>query len=68
MRKIGEINTKMITFVICYDSADTYNPYKLYHKWYECGWHRRLVSKYAHLAGCVSEINDYVRDHDEERR
>lgn len=68
MKKIGEINSKSITFVIYYDEAEAYNPYKLYLKWYEYRWHRRLVSKYAHLAGCIEVINDYVRDHDEDRR
>ena len=60
MRKIGEIETGNIRFVIKYDNADQYNHYKVYRKWYENGWHNSLIAEYANLYGCMCVIEDYV--------
>ena len=68
MKKIGELNTIHGTFEIKYDEQARYNPYKLYAKWYDGGWHRRLLANFCHLHGCISIINDFVRDHDETSR
>lgn len=68
MKKIGELNTNHGTFEIKYDEQDRYNPYKLYAKWYDGGYHRKLLVKYADLHGCTNAINEFVRTHDETRR
>lgn len=68
MKKIGELNTNHGTFEIKYDEQDRYNPYKLYAKWYDGGYHRRLLAKFCHLHGCIDIINNFVRDHDETER
>lgn len=33
-------------FVCIYDSSAKRNPYKLYEKWYDLGWHRKKVVEY----------------------
>ena len=68
MMKIGELNSKLIRFVIMYDQADTATPYKIYAKWYEYGWHRKLLAKHPDLYSCTSAINDYIKDHNETSR
>ena len=66
--KIGELDTIVGLFVIIYDSADKYNHYKIYQKWYDKGWHRKLVEKYADLYSCTNWINNFVACHNEDRR
>lgn len=34
-------------WVCIYDTAAKRNPYKLYQKWYDMGWHKRKVVEYA---------------------
>jgi len=67
MKKIGELNALAGTFVIYYDEADR-NHYRLYKKWYNKGWHRQLIVKYADLSSCTYWIHDYINQHDEEGR
>ena len=68
MYKMGELNTRAGRFVIYYDNAARVNPYRIYKKWWNGGWHRELVEKYADLYSCTIYINDFVRDHNEDRR
>ena len=67
MKKIGELNTLSGWFIICYDEADR-NHYKLYQKWYNNGWHRKLIVKYADLFSCTIWINEYIKNHNEDGR
>lgn len=68
MKKIGELNARVASFVLYYDEADIMNHYKLYQKWYDDGWHRKLIMKHPHLRNCVAWINNYIWYHDEEGR
>lgn len=61
MIKIGQIRVGNVCFEIKHDEKDESNPYKLYRKWYENGWHRSLLAKYTNLYGCTDAINDYAR-------
>lgn len=67
MKKIGELNALAGTFVIYYDETD-HNHYKLYKKWFNKGWHRKLIKKYADLASCTWWIHDYINQYNEEGR
>lgn len=67
MKKIGELNALAGHFIICYDEADR-NHYKIYHKWYNNGWHRKLIEKYADLYSCTQRISNYCKDHNENER
>lgn len=66
MKKIGELNTKFRIFTIYHDEKDRYNPYKVYEKYWDHGWHKKLLVKYGHLASCTAYLHSYVMDHDEE--
>lgn len=68
MKKIGELNTTSIHFVIYYDERDKYNHYKIYKKYWDNGWHRKLLDKYADLYSVTWLINEYVSKHNEEDR
>ena len=68
MKKIGELNALAGSFVIYYDEADKNNHYKLYKKWYNGGWHRHLIEKYADLFSCTSWVNEFIEYHNEEGR
>lgn len=43
------------------DDGDKYNPYRLYTVWYESGWHRKQLAKYADLQSAISAIADVVK-------
>ena len=63
MRKIGELNTGKIHFVIYHDEKDNINPYKVYRKYFENGWHKKLEVKYGNLHSCLLYIEDYIIRH-----
>jgi hypothetical protein len=60
MRKIGELETKKVHFVIYHDENRKVNPYRIYSKWYNNGWHKSLLEQYEDLFSCVLYIEDYV--------
>ena len=60
MRKIGELKTNTTTLVIYKNDEARCNPYRIYRKWYEGGWHRELLEQYEDLASCTFYISDYV--------
>ena len=60
MRKIGELNTAKVHFVIYHNEKTNKNPYKIYKKWYDNGWHRSLLESYQDLYSCVLYIKDYL--------
>jgi hypothetical protein len=68
MHKIGMLDTKDVLFEILYDDKAKTNPYKVYNKYWDHGWHKRLLNKYADLASCTAYINNYVMEHNEEER
>jgi len=36
-------------YVVMYDSTTSCNPYTLYRKWYNQGWHKRKVVSYQDM-------------------
>lgn len=46
-RKILEINEDGLHVVCIKTEADKVNPYRLYKVWWNGGWHRKLIVKYA---------------------
>lgn len=60
MRKIGELETKKVHFVIYHDENRKVNPYRIYSKWYRDGWHKSLLAEYGNLHSCILFIEDYV--------
>ena len=68
MEKIGMIHPRGTYFDIYYDDKARCNPYRVYHRYWDRGWHKRLLVKYANLGSCIAYINNYVMGHDEENR
>ena len=60
MRKIGELNTKAGIIVIYHDESAKENPYKVYHKYWNAGWHKKLIVRYADLLSCTAWIHNFV--------
>ena len=36
-------------YVVIRDSTAKANPYKVYRRWYDCGWHRKKMVEYANF-------------------
>lgn len=68
MKKIGELNALKGHFVLYYDSNEAHNHYKIYLKWYDTGWHRKLIEKYADLFSCTMWISNYIAKNNEDGR
>lgn len=62
MKKVGELITDSTTLVIYKDEEARCNPYRIYRKWFDEGWHKKLVVKFQDLLSCTYFINDYVRE------
>jgi hypothetical protein len=41
---------------VCIEDRTKMNWYHLYEKWYEKGWHRKLVAKYADMGSILFHI------------
>ena len=37
------------------------NPYRLYSQWYDHGWHKKLLEKYANFFSVVEWLREYSR-------
>ena len=59
MRKIGEIRSN-ITFIIKIEDEDKQTPYRVYRRWYDNGWHEKLVDKYRNMYCCILYIEDRI--------
>ena len=68
MRKIGMLNAKHKLFEVFYDDKADVNPYRLYEKHWNCGWHKKQLARYGNLSSCMAYIYTYVLNNDEERR
>lgn len=47
--KIMEVMIDQTRWLVIKDNRETSNPYKVYHKWWDGGWHRKKVTEYADL-------------------
>ena len=46
-RKIAEVCEKGVRLVMIHDEKDKCNPYKVYRKYWNGGWHKKQLSKWA---------------------
>lgn len=60
MKKVGEVITKKVHFVIYHDESKE-KAYRLYSKWYNQGWHKSLLTDSDNLYTCILFIEDYVQ-------
>lgn len=59
MRKIVEIHENGYN-LRGYKTDDKYNPYRLYKVWYDRGWHRKQLVKYADFESLICHIYQMV--------
>ena len=50
-------------YLICiYDTREKLNPYVIYRKWYNDGWHRRKITAYADMASVLLFMADVLTE------
>lgn len=54
-RKVLEISDGSYQYV-CIKTSDKYNPYRLYRVWWDAGYHRKLIEKYADMGSVLMRI------------
>lgn len=59
-RKVLDINVEGIWWICVFDLRAKTNPYKLYRKWYENGWHRKKVEEYGNFVSVLCHLRDYA--------
>lgn len=47
--KIMEVMIKDYRYLVVKDNRSKSNPYKVYRKWWDGGWHRKKITEYADL-------------------
>jgi len=57
-RKVLSINENGIHLECIKDNAEKYNPFKLYRVWWDGGWHRKLIDKFADIQSVICEVYD----------
>ena len=62
-RKVMEINVEWQNF-ICIMYPGKRNPYKVFRKWYDGGWHRQKVEEYANFISVVEWVRAYAYEHE----
>lgn len=61
-RKVADIYA-FDRYQVVYHSDDRYNPYRVIQLWYDCGWHRKQIAKYADIVSAMVYITDLLRRH-----
>lgn len=54
--KVMEINVEGVSLVCIMDTQTNQNPYKLYRVWYNDGYHRKLLKRYANFVSVIEHI------------
>lgn len=58
-RKVMEINDGGIHLVVIKRMGDM-NPFRIYHVWWNSGWHRKELERYGDMKSVTWFINDWV--------
>lgn len=48
-RKVMELQYNGAWYICILDMTTQHNPYKLYRKWWDGGWHRRKIVEYGDM-------------------
>ena len=60
-RKIFECSFGGQYVVIIYHDGET-NPFRIYRKYWNGGWHKKILEKYADFNSCLCFIDSYYRE------
>lgn len=63
-RKVMEINEGRYIIECIKDDSVKFNPYRVYQKWYNAGWHRKQIEKYANFESVIYFLVDFMHTHD----
>lgn len=58
-RKIAEVCEKGVRLVMMHDEKDKCNPYKIYRKWWNQGWHKKQLNKYGDFLSAWQFMHEY---------
>ena len=47
-------------YYVCYRTDGYHNPYKLYLKWYNCGWHQKKIAEYGDFNSILFYLIQYI--------
>jgi len=61
-KKIFECTFNGVTVEITYHDGKM-NPFGIYRKYWDHGWHKRQLVRYNSFSSCLDYINQYYRDH-----
>ena len=62
-RKVLDVNVEGINFICIFDAHAKRNPYRLYRRWYDNGWHREKMEYYGNFVSVICWLKDYAIDH-----
>lgn len=58
-RKIMEINDGGV-HLVCIKYIGQRNPFRLYRVWWDYGWHRKEITRYADLKSIACHIHEII--------
>lgn len=61
MKKILECNYDGFHITVEFHEGKT-NPYGIYRKWWDMGWHKKQLTKYADFKSCLCFVADQYSD------
>ena len=57
-RKIADISFAGAAYQVVHDTGCKRNPYKVYRKWYDNGWHRKKLTEWGDFPDAMQFLND----------
>lgn len=67
MKKILECNYDGCRITVEFHEGKT-NPYRIYRKWWDMGWHRKQIEKYGDFNSCLCFVADYYKQNTNTRK
>lgn len=58
-KKVLDINVEGVNFVCIFAVHTNHNPYMLFIRWYDGGWHRKQLARYQNFVSVICHIHDY---------
>lgn len=60
-KKVLELNDNGIIIECVKDYTQAYNPYRVYRKWWDGGWHRKQMERYSNIESVLCWAADEMR-------
>ena len=59
-RKVLDINVEGKHFICIFFENVKVNPYHLYEKWYDNGWHKKQIEAYGNFVSVLDHLRNYA--------